>query len=110
MDRPCERCGNVSDISNYLMCQEIVMAHGVVAWICFDCRKEWHKVSKNQKLSVEYSEASLRFEYWKSKLVACGEGSFEDGLEAWRALDKLEIKLSSLASQWLITDTDDHDH
>lgn len=109
--RPCERCGATLE-SEYgceqyhPMCSETVLAYGVVSWICYDCRKDWHSESKDQQLSREYSEASLRFEFWKASVHAKGEGDVEEGLRLWRILDELEVKLNRFASEWLVSDPD----
>lgn len=108
--RPCERCGAVLDHEEYgaeryhPMCNETVIAYGVVTWICYDCRKDWYREAKDQQLSREYSEASLRYEFWKDTVAAKGEGDVEEGLRLWRALDALEVKLNKFASEWLISD------
>jgi len=109
--RPCERCGATLDEEYgsdqyHPMCAESQIAYGIVAWLCFDCRKAWHRKMKNQMLSRQYSEASLRFEFWKAVISAKGVGDVEEGLRLWRELDALEVKLNNYANEWLILDPD----
>lgn len=110
--RPCERCGATLDTEDYgsekyhPMCAETQIAYGIIAWMCFECRKSWHREMKNQMLSKQYSEASLRFEYWKAVIAAKGEGNIEEGLRLWRDLDAIEVKLNNFANEWLICDPD----
>lgn len=110
MERACERCG-ADDTSDYesdnrpaAMCGEIQIAYGVIAWLCFDCRKQWHAKIRNEMLSKQYSETTLRFEHWKAVVAAKGDGDIEEGLGYWRQLDQLETKLNALAHEWLIDD------
>jgi len=108
--RPCERCGAAEsdefEDSYHPMCHEVQIAYGVLAWLCFDCRKSWHKVIKCQKISKEYAEKSLRFEHWKATVASDNGGNVDDGLNLWQSLDKLEIKLNEFANEWLIQDVD----
>lgn len=113
--RPCDRCGVRwgdfgdgeisldSHIRYHPMSAEVKMAYGIVAWLCYDCRKAWHKDVKNNILSKQYSEAMLEFEYWKSIISSKGEGNFEEGLGLFRKLDDLELKLNDFANEWLIS-------
>lgn len=108
--RPCERCGAVesdefTENSYHPMCHEVQIAYGVLAWLCFDCRKSWYKIIKCQKLSKEYAETSLRFEHWKAT-ISTKNNDVLDGLSLWQSLDKLEIKLNEFANEWLIQDVD----
>lgn len=110
--RPCERCGASEEyVEEYgkpdPMCAEIAVAYGVIAWLCFDCRKAWHSKMKSEMLSKQYSEATLRFEHWKAVTAASGTGDIEEGLTLWRQLDTIEAKLNALANEWLIADVDD---
>ncbi len=113
--RPCERCGAVIECDDYMwdnkqiyepMCAETQIAYGIVAWLCFDCRKAWHHEMKDQLLSKQYSEASLRLEFWKAKVMASGVGDVDEGLQLWRNLDALEVKLNNYANEWLLSDPD----
>lgn len=111
--RPCDRCGAVEEDefdsesdSYHPMCVESAIAYGVLAWLCFDCRKSWHKLYKSQHLTKEYSEASLKFEFWKSQVSAGRESNIDEGLTLWKNLDLLEIKLNNFANEWLISDVD----
>jgi hypothetical protein len=112
MDRACERCGAIdgsdydSDDRPAAMCVEIQIAYGVMAWLCFDCRKQWYSKIRSEMLSKQYSETTLRFEHWKALVAAKGKGDIEDGLNLWRQLDELENKLNALAHEWLIHDVD----
>jgi len=106
-NRPCERCGAEEDDYDSkpdTMCTEVQMAFGVLAWLCFDCRKKWHQAMKSQILSKQYSEASLRFEHWKLVVAANGSGTIDDGIRLWQNLDALELKLNNFSHEWLIQD------
>ena len=110
--RPCERCcatidtdfGSDGSENYHPMCTEIVLAYGVVSWICYDCRKDWHRVINENPLTKEYSEVSLRYDYWKATVAASGQGDVEFGLQLWKQLDDLERKLNNFANQWIKDD------
>ena len=112
--RPCERCGvtlnleySIQSANSYdPMCMEVVLAYGILAWLCFDCRKDWHKVYKSHRLSKEYSEASIRLEHWRSLLTAGKDVQIDDGIKLWSNIDSLEMRLNNYANEWLIKDLD----
>lgn len=104
--RPCERCEATLQNAEYgsaynPMCAETQIAHGVITWLCFDCRKAWHYQLKKSNLTKEYSIASLKLEHWKTLLAFQGMVTLEEGLKLWNDLDAIESRLSAFASQWL---------
>jgi hypothetical protein len=85
------------------MCTEVQIAFGLLAWLCHDCRKAWHKQMKEHPLHKEFSEAQLKLEFWKAR-VGPMTPSFllEEGLIALREVIELERKANDFANQWLI--------
>ena len=107
--RPCERCGAGTIDNDYSseviispMCAEVHLANGSVAWICFDCRKEWHHVLNSSELRKQYEEASFRYEFWKdtlSELTATED--LEYGLSLYRHVSELANEITKYANKWL---------
>lgn len=107
--RPCDRCGAGTIDEDYTtekvvtpMCAEFHMAHGVITWLCFDCRKKWHQVIDGHELSRKYEEASFRYEFWKGTLSdETTDDDREKGLGLYRVVSDLERQINKFAHEWL---------
>lgn len=109
--RPCDRCGAGMIDSEYVpegkavhhpMCSEFHMAHGVVAWLCFDCRRMWHQEIDGHDLAKEYEEASFRLEFWKTRVdEKTTDEQIEKGLELYKRCSELERRINMYANEWL---------
>lgn len=129
--RPCERCGAAASDSQLFeginesfmqgaieddspqneaydaMCMEVQIAYGLVAWLCHDCRKEYHRYAKDLQLNIDYAELSLRFEFWKARVgVGTPPDEIEKGLELWRQMESIEKLINDDANRWLLSSTD----
>jgi hypothetical protein len=114
MGKPCDRCGACDHAEIYeeeqtpVMCTEVHLAFGLISWLCYGCRKEYHRFAKNHPLNKKYGEALLRLEFWKARV---GPGtpptSIDEGLKLWREVEQLELKLNEVANRWLISDPDE---
>ena len=108
--RPCDRCGTgnieyVPDdnkITNSL-CAEVQMAFGLIAWLCHDCRKQWHVFIKNHKCSRQMLLIQLELEFWKARIGPdTNKSELSEGLRLLNIVEDLEIAINNLANEWLI--------
>lgn len=111
--RTCERCGCGSDDDADMerpepMCAEVQLAFGLTSWVCFDCRKDWHRIFKEHPLNRKYSHATLRLEFWKARV---GQGTspeeVEEGIELYDAVEDLELEINRAANEWLVGGVDE---
>ncbi|MHA2401347.1 MAG: hypothetical protein ACXADH_00030 [Candidatus Kariarchaeaceae archaeon] len=111
MSKPCGRCGagdsEYGDQPAY--CAEVEVAFGLLAWLCFDCRKEYHRFAKSHPLNKEYGEALLRFEFWRDHLpeTTPRDIAIEEGIALWNKVDDIQLKVNEVANQWMISDPDE---
>lgn len=107
--RCCERCGSGNDKSKPdAMLGEVQLAFGLVSWICHDCRKDWHRMFKSHALQRNYSEASMRLEFWKARVGPdTPPEAVNEGIKLLFAMDDLELKINSIAQTWLVGDLDE---
>lgn len=109
LPRPCDRCGAGSDSGQFEpsithpMCQEFQLAYGVVAYLCFECRSQWHKVIDLHEASDRYSEAKFKLEFWQAQVSAGSpeHRRVEDGLRLWKDVRNIEEEIRKMASRWL---------
>lgn len=114
--KPCDRCGACNkDVNAYddfeeqepAMCAEVHVAFGLVSWLCFNCRREYHRFSKSHPLNRIYGEASLSFSFWESRVGPnTPSNSINEGLELWRNVENIEMMINEAANKWLISDLD----
>ena len=107
--RPCDRCGagNIEYVQSNrfpaALCGEVQMAFGLIAWLCHDCRKQWHKTFKNLPLHREYVIKQLEIEFWRARV---GESTPVEELERGKTivnqLEDMELKINEIANEWLI--------
>lgn len=124
MGKPCGRCGagdsEYGDQPAY--CAEVEVAFGLLAWLCFDCRKEYHRFAKSHPLNKEYGEALLSLEYWRDatesersmdedlerlKIDYKGKSQLQKGIALWNNVDDIQNKVNEVANQWMISDPDE---
>jgi|19_taG_2_1085344.scaffolds.fasta_scaffold01462_2 hypothetical protein len=107
--RTCERCGTGGDeLKPNPMCGEVQLAFGLVTWICYDCRKDWHRMFKSHKLQATYSEATLRLEFWKARIgETTSKEEIDEGIKLLKTVDNLELQVNEVANAWLIGDLDE---
>ena len=109
--RPCDKCG-AGDIEytkhkpkEHPLCREVQMAFGLVAWLCIDCRREWHKFVKNHELNRKYMKAQMALEFWKARVCpTTPPESLEEGIKLIMEVDDLELLLNDEANKWLINE------
>tara|TARA_R110000751_G_scaffold284624_3_gene388606 strand:+ start:2415 stop:2765 length:351 start_codon:yes stop_codon:yes gene_type:complete len=114
MSKPCGRCGAGDSEygDSHAYCGEVEVAFGLLAWLCFDCRKEYHRFAKNHPLNKEYGEALLRLEYWRD-IASSGmlneppDIIIDKGIKLWNNVDDLQAKVNEVANQWMISDPDE---
>ena len=109
--RPCDRCGagNIEYLQQNRiqapLCAEVQMAFGLIAWLCHDCRKQWHKYFKNLELNRKYTLMQVEIEFWRARL---GPGAHESeltrGLNLVNSLEDLELNINEIANEWLIVE------
>jgi len=109
--RPCDRCGagNIEYLQgNKLqtpLCAEVQMAFGLIAWLCHDCRKQWHKFFKNLEMHREYTLMQVRIEFWRARIgPQTPEEELQQGLDLVSSLEDLELKINEIANEWLIVE------
>lgn len=110
--RPCDRCGAGTIDDDYSndriitpLCAEFQMASGVIAWLCLNCRRDWHKALDAHKLSIDYEQASLEFEVWKMRVSIDKKFDSNDmlkGHELLQKVSKLEKDINLFANEWLV--------
>lgn len=109
--RPCDRCGagNIeymqedNKIVNAL-CAEVQMAFGLIAWLCHDCRKQWHTFIKNHRCNREILIVQLELEFWKARVGPMSHPEqLEEGKRLLNIVEDMEIAINELANEWLIT-------
>lgn len=110
MSKPCGRCGagdaEYGETPAY--CAEVEVAFGLLAWLCFDCRKEYHRFAKNHQLNKQYGEALLRLEFWRDTISPdTPPEEIEVGIKLWNIVDDLQSKVNDVANQWMISDPDE---
>ena len=121
--KPCDRCGafDGKQVNLYgdgegldeeeresAMCAEVHVAFGLISWLCHNCRKEYHRFTKNHPLDQKYSEATLRLEFWKARIGPdTPQEMIDDGIELLRAMEALESGINESANRWLISDPDE---
>lgn len=115
--RPCDRCGcgdigetepsydesaRFDNLKEAPMCTEFHLAYGLLAWLCYTCRRDWHKKIENHNLSAEYSQIQLRLDHWKASLVSKNPLSVGVGLELLKRSGEIEKEINTIANTWLI--------
>lgn len=106
--RPCDRCGagNVEyakDRIRAALCGEVQMAFGLIAWLCHDCRKQWHKSYRDLPLHREYVLCQVEIEFWRARLgTTTPDSELERGINLANRLEDLELKINEIANHWLI--------
>jgi len=124
MSKPCGRCGagdsEYGDQPAY--CAEVEVAFGLLAWLCFDCRKEYHRFAKSHPLNKEYGVALLSLEYWRDTIESPsiedrdmerlnldmkGKSPLQIGIALWNNVDDIQNKVNEVANQWMISDPDE---
>lgn len=116
--RPCDRCGQgtldqdyVSDLIQQPLCCEFQLGYGIIAWLCFECRRHWIHTFDTSKLSDEYSEAAFCLEFWKARIGPDTPDEAEQiGLQKYRDLCDREKKIKTFANQWLAGSDDGPDN
>lgn len=113
LPRPCDRCGtgNFEDISEFSdtemqtpMCAEFMMAYGVVAWLCLDCRIAWYKEIENLEVANEYRRVQFSLDFWNNKVSAAStEEDLQIGLALLEKIMKIEADINAHAHKWIIT-------
>lgn len=108
--RPCDRCGagNVEYMDDNkfqsVLCAEVQLAFGLIAWLCHDCRKQWHKDFKILPLNREYTIKQLEIEFWRARV---GESTPVEELEHGKGLvneiEDMELKINEIANEWLLS-------
>jgi hypothetical protein len=120
--RPCERCGagqldpedfednwddelkSPAQLNEAPMCSEFHMAYGMVTWLCYKCRSDWHKVIDDHPLSNLYAEAQLALDFWKARVGPnTSKDELKEGLALLRKCTDIEKKINSFANHWLVT-------
>lgn len=88
------------------MCGETHLAHGIVAWLCYPCRKNWQRKILNNPMSDEYAELELEFDFWqlKAKKTPTDE-VLEAGKGIFRKMTAIENKINKIAIEWLASAT-----
>lgn len=109
--RPCDKCGagnldyTTDGAKEHPLCREVQLAFGLVAWLCMDCRKAWHKHVKNHPLNREYMKAQMKLEFWKARISpASRDSDLDEGTNLLLAVDELELQLNDEANKWLIVE------
>lgn len=120
--RPCDRCGaghldeddfeqggfdeqpSPADFKEAPMCSEFHMAYGMVTWLCYCCRRDWHKKLDAHPLTDSYAEAQLRLDFWKARISEKSPKSdVEEGVDLLRECTRIEDDINALANNWLAT-------
>ncbi len=113
MSKPCGRCGagdsEYGDQPAY--CAEVEVAFGLLAWLCFDCRKEYHRFAKSHPLNKEYGVALLSLEYWRDTIESPsiedrdmerlnldmkGKSPLQIGIALWNNVDDIQNKVNEV--------------
>jgi len=106
--RCCERCGDGDNMERpEPMLAEVHLAFGVVCWICFNCRKDWHRMFKEHPQSKVYTHAQIKMELWKTR---CDLGKIDkpdEGIKLMDEIEDIEIEINQLANAWLIGTVDE---
>jgi hypothetical protein len=86
-----------------VLCAEVQMAFGLIAWLCHDCRKTWHKYYKSLPQHREYMLQQIEIEFWRCRLgPTTPDTELEHGKNLINNLEDLELKINEIANQWLI--------
>ena len=119
--RPCDRCGaghldeddfdsgyddqpSPNDFKETPMCSEFHMAYGMVTWLCYCCRRDWHKKLDSHSLTDQYAEAQLRLDFWKARInEKTPKDDVEEGIKFLRDCTRIEDEINALANHWLAT-------
>jgi len=109
--KPCSRCGSGSFDEEYdeeqkveaILCAEVQMAFGLIAWLCHNCRREWHIAMKVHPLQREYALTQLKLDFWRSRLGPdTPDEKLEEGIELLNKVEDLELKINEFANEWLV--------
>lgn len=108
--RPCDRCGagnleyNEDNKIINALCAEVQMAFGLIAWLCHDCRKQWHMFIKNHDYNRHILIAQLELEFWKARIGQLTHiDELTEGKRLLNIIEDLENKINDIANEWLIT-------
>lgn len=111
LPRPCDRCGAGTFDTDYTedksvitpMCAEVHITSSVITWLCFNCRRAWHRTIDEHSLAIEYEESSFIFENWKIRVNKdTTDAEVEKGLELYRKMNNLERQINNFANEWLL--------
>jgi hypothetical protein len=121
--RPCERCGageidpddfmhneweeeshkTPADLKEAPMCSEFHMAYGMVTWLCYKCRSDWHREIDKNALSEQYAEAQLSLDFWKARVgPESTEEDLQKGIDLLQLCTRIEKEINSFANNWLV--------
>lgn len=89
------------------LCSETQMTANVHAWLCYNCRLAWMKYIRHHPIAKLYSTTMFRFEHYKIRLAATGEGKVEEGLRLLQEVDDIDDKMAKLAESWLEANNDE---
>lgn len=111
--KPCSRCGAGIVDEDYndddkkvqaALCGEVQMAFGLIAWLCHECRRQWHRSIKEHRLHREYMRASLALDFWKSRIGPGTDNSeLDKGLRLLDIVEDLELEINNFANEWLMS-------
>src|SRR6478609_4036101 len=99
--RPCDRCGcgvqSYEELNQQQpLCCEFQLGYGFIAWLCFECRRDWVGVFDASKLSEQYAEKAFELEFWNARIgESTPEGEFQNGLEHYRSLCVIEARIKN---------------
>ena len=118
--KPCERCGAFDgkaddsykefgqDDKEPSMCSEVHVAFGLISFLCYNCRKEYHRFAKGHPHNRKYGEIMLRLEFWKDRVGSdTRPESIDEGLQYFHEIEDLELKINEVANHWFISDLDE---
>ena len=109
--KPCSRCGAGTIDEDYqeeqkieaVLCGEVQMAFGLIAWLCHQCRRDWHRQMKEHPLQREYSILQLKLEFWRNRIGPdTPDEKLDEGLKLVNAIEDMELKINNFANEWLM--------
>ncbi len=100
----CERCGDSQsfDSNDDLRLHEVATNFGVLVLLCFQCRKEWSRMTYDHDIFREYGETGFRFKMWQQKHRRFPDKyDIEEGVTLLRKLEDYEPILYKLVNNWV---------
>lgn len=102
MNRPCDRCGAMPEFGNEdNNFAEFSFASTVLAWLCFDCRKDWIRVFVKSPLKQALETAQFKIEFFEGSLGLENSPNLTEGLGYLQERQSIEKQLNTLAEKWL---------